>query len=220
MAVEHPQHLALGIGAAARGEVVDLREHTSRRPIVRGAFHRDDPLPRRRQHLRDRKLVSDAVCKAHPLKARAGHDQRVRRADRAATGEPLLFQMVELAHAGVGSAAIVNHFDIGEEPARIGGAAHRIGANLEALAARGSQFLDRQPWPQHQHVVCRIARKRRADHQPRRILVARHVLERMHRRLQLPGANGIDGFQRRRRRPCRRGAKACRSGRYRPWSRT
>ena len=53
MAVEHPQHLAFGVGAAARGEVIDLRQKTSRWPIVGGAFHRNDPLPHRRQHLRD-----------------------------------------------------------------------------------------------------------------------------------------------------------------------
>src|SRR5580698_10316000 len=34
MTVEHPQHLAFSFSAAARGEVIDLRQKTPRRPIV------------------------------------------------------------------------------------------------------------------------------------------------------------------------------------------
>ena len=46
VAVEHPQHLALGVGAAVRGEVIDRGQNTPRLPIVGGAFHRDDALAR------------------------------------------------------------------------------------------------------------------------------------------------------------------------------
>ncbi|OIQ63954.1 hypothetical protein GALL_544990 [mine drainage metagenome] len=61
MAVEHPQHLAFGVGAAVRGEVIDRSQNTPRLPIVDGAFHRDDPLPDRRQHFLNRKFIGDTA---------------------------------------------------------------------------------------------------------------------------------------------------------------
>ena len=102
--------------------------------------------------------------------------------------------MIELAHAAVGRAAIVNHLDVGKDPPRVSGTTHGIGADLEALAARGSQLFDGKAGPQHQHVARRVARQRRTNHQSRRVLIARHVLERVHRRLQLPGANSLADF--------------------------
>ena len=50
MAVEDPQHLALGVGAFVRGGIVDKRENAPRLPVVDRALHRDDALPYRRQH--------------------------------------------------------------------------------------------------------------------------------------------------------------------------
>ena len=102
--------------------------------------------------------------------------------------------MIELAHAGVGGAAIVDHLDLRKQPERIGGAPHRIGADLEALAARAFQFVYSKPRPQHQHIARGIALERCADHQPRGVLVARHVLERMHRGVQFSRPDGIANF--------------------------
>src|ERR1700730_11117943 len=50
MAVEDPQHLALGVGAMVRSGVVDGGKNAPRLPIMSGAFDRDNPLPDRRQH--------------------------------------------------------------------------------------------------------------------------------------------------------------------------
>ncbi len=73
------------------------------------------------------------------------------------SGSLCILQTVELAHAGVGGAAIVNHLDFRKQPARIGRAPHRIGADLESLAARSPEILDRNPRSQHQNVARRIA---------------------------------------------------------------
>src|ERR1700694_739399 len=153
MAVEDPQHLALGIGALMRRGVVDARENAPRLPLVCGKFHRDNPLPHRRQHFLNRKFIGDATGEANALKPGARHDQRVRRPDLAAIGKPLHCQIVELAHAGVGGAAIVNHLDFRKQPARIGRAPHGVGADLETLAARVPEIVDRNPSPQHQNVA-------------------------------------------------------------------
>ena len=61
MAIEHPQHLALGLGASVRGQVVDGSQSAPRLPIIDAAFHRNDPLANRRQHLLDRKFIGDAA---------------------------------------------------------------------------------------------------------------------------------------------------------------
>ena len=51
------------------------------------------------------------------------------------------------------------------------------------------------PGAQHQRVGRRIARQRRADHQPRRVLVAGHVLERMHRGMKFARCDGGADFR-------------------------
>ncbi len=79
---------------------------------------------------------------------------------------------------------------VGKQLSRIGRAPHGVGADLEALAALAPEILQRKARPQHQRIARRIARKRRADHEARRVLVARHVLQRMHRRLQFAGQHG------------------------------
>ncbi len=145
MAVEDPQHFALGVGASVRGGVVDERENAPRLPIIGGTFHRNNPLPHRRQHFLNRKFIGDATGEPDALEPGARHDQRIRRPDRAAIGQPLHFQIVELAHAGVGGAAIVNHLDFRKQPARIGRAPDGIGADLETLAARAPEVVDRNP---------------------------------------------------------------------------
>ena len=133
MAVEDPQHLALGIAAPVRGCVVDAGEQMPRLPVVGRAFDRDNALPGRRQHFPNRKFVGDAIRQPDALQSRSRHDQRVRRTDLAAIRQPLHFRTVELANAGVGSAAIVNDLDFGKQPARIGRAPDRVGADLESL---------------------------------------------------------------------------------------
>ena len=101
----------------------------------------------------NRKFVGDTAGEPDALEPRARHDQRVRRSDRAAIGQPLHFQLIELAHAGIGGAAIVDHLDLRKQPPRIGGAPHRVGADLETLAARVPDLVDRHTRPQHQHVA-------------------------------------------------------------------
>ncbi len=160
------------------------RQELSRLPIAGRTFDRDDALPRRRQHFRDWKFIGNTTGEADALEPGARHDQRIRRADRAAVRQPLQFPTVELADAGVGGAAIVDHLDVGKQPPRIGGAPHGIGADLESPAARSPEIVDRKPGAQHQNVVGGIARQRRADHQPRGVFIAGHILERMHRRMQ------------------------------------
>ena len=59
------------------------------------------------------------------------------------SGSRCISRLIELAHAGVGGAAIVNHLDFRKQPPRIGRAPHRIGADLEALAARTPDIVDR-----------------------------------------------------------------------------
>ncbi len=100
-------------------------------------------------------------------------------------GSRCISVLIELADAGIGGAAIMNHLDVRKQPPRIGRAPHRIGADLEALAARSPEIVDRNALAQHQNVAGRIARQRRADHEPGGVFIARHVLQRMHRGLQL-----------------------------------
>ena len=127
------------------------------------------------------------MAEADAIESRACHDQRIRRAHRAAVRQSLPLPIVELAHAGVGGAAEVNDFDVRKQPPGIGRAPHRVGAELQSLAARLPQRLQRDALAQHQRVTGRIARQRGADHEPRRVLIARHVLERMHRCLEFAG---------------------------------
>ena len=54
------------------------------------------------------------------------------------SGSRCISPIVELADAGIGGAAKVNHLDLRKQPPRIGGAPHRIGADLETLAARSA----------------------------------------------------------------------------------
>src|SRR5882724_410194 len=60
MAVQHPQHLTLGLGAEPRRHILDLREVPARDPVLVNAFDRDDALPDRRQHFVDREIMRDA----------------------------------------------------------------------------------------------------------------------------------------------------------------
>ena len=138
--------------------------------------------------------MGDARRHADALEPGARHDQRIRRSDLAAVGKPLLVAAIELCHAGIGSATVMNHGGFGEQPAQIGGAAHRIGADLEALALRCAKLLQREAGTQHQRVVGGVARQRRRDDQAWRLLVAGDVLERVHRRLQLPGPHRLANF--------------------------
>jgi hypothetical protein len=85
----------------------------------------------------------------------------------------------------------VDHLDIAIEPPRIGRAPHRVGAELKSLATRAGKLVERKPWPQHQRISRRIARQGRADHEPGRILIARHVLERMHRGVKFSGQHRL-----------------------------
>ena len=52
------------------------------------------------------------------------------------SGSRCILAVVELAHAGVGGAAKMDHLDLRKQPPRIGRAPHRVGADLETLAAR------------------------------------------------------------------------------------
>jgi hypothetical protein len=112
VAVEHPQHLALGIGAwCATGS--SIRDRCAGSANRARAFHRDDALPDRRQHfprLRiHRRCGSASPTRSSPeramISASAGRPRRHR--------QPLHARIVELAHAGVGGAAIVDHLDSG-----------------------------------------------------------------------------------------------------------
>ena len=85
----------------------------------------------------------------------------------------------------------MDHLDVGEQPPRVGCAPHGIGADLETLAARSPEVVDRKTGPHDQRIGRRIARQRRADHEPGRVFIARHVLERMHRGIQLAGNNRL-----------------------------
>ncbi len=91
VAVENPQHLALGIGASVRGGIIDAGQNPPRLPIVSGALHRDNPLPHRRQHFPNRKFIGDATGQTDAFKPGARHDQRVGRTDLAAIRQPLHF---------------------------------------------------------------------------------------------------------------------------------
>jgi hypothetical protein len=84
MAVEHPQHLAFGVGAGVRSGIVDRSEDAACFKVTRGAFDGDDALPRRRQHFLRGKFVGDATGETDALKPRARHDQSVRGSHRAA----------------------------------------------------------------------------------------------------------------------------------------
>ena len=190
MAIEHPQHLALGIAATMRGLIVDQRQGAPRLPVAGRAFHRDDALPHRGQHFRQREFIGDAIAKPNAFQPGARHDQRIGRADFAAAGQALHLAVVELADAGVGGAAIVNHLNFRKQPPRIGGAPDSIGAEFKTLAARAPEIVERDARSQHQRVTRRIARQRRADHQARRIFIAGHVLQRMHRSVQLARQDG------------------------------
>src|SRR4029077_1645161 len=132
--------------------------------------------------------------KANALQSRTRHDQGIRRTRLAAAWKTLLLLLIELAHARVGCAAKMDHLHFRKQPARVSRTPHGIGADLESLAARPPEFLERDTRPQHQNVACGLAAQRRADHEPRGVLVARHVLERMHGRVQLSRANGIADF--------------------------
>ncbi len=88
----------------------------------------------------------------------------------------------------------MDHLDFRKQPPRIGRAPDSIGADLESLAARALDSIDRNPRPRHQHVAGRIARQRRADHKPGRVFIARHILERMHRGLQIARDNRFADF--------------------------
>ena len=64
------------------------------------------------------------------------------RPDLAAAGQALHLAAVELADAGVGGAAKVNHLDVRKQPTHISGAAHRIGADPETFAARALEIVE------------------------------------------------------------------------------
>ena len=69
------------------------------------------------------------------------------RSHRAAIGQSLQLGIVELAHASVGGAAVVNDFGFRKQTPRIGRAPHRIGADLETFAARAPEIVERKPGP-------------------------------------------------------------------------
>ena len=73
------------------------RQEPTRLPIAGRTLDRDDALPHRRQHFRDRKFIGDTTGEADTLEPGARHDQRIRRANRAAVRQPLQFPLVELA---------------------------------------------------------------------------------------------------------------------------
>src|SRR5262249_52386074 len=139
----------------------------------------------------NRKLVRDAVRESNAFQSRARHDQAVRRPDRAATGQALLFALVKLAHTRVGGAAKMDDLDFGKQPAHVSGAPDRVGADLEPLATRAPEIVERNARSQYEHVRGWIARQGCADNEPRRVLIARHVLQRVHRRVEFAGADGI-----------------------------
>ena len=76
MAIEHPQHLALGLGAWSR------RGRRSETTAAASANRRPHTRPRRclargRQHFRDRKFIGDTTAEADTLEPGARHDQRI-----------------------------------------------------------------------------------------------------------------------------------------------
>src|SRR5581483_11830457 len=99
------------------GGIIDPRENAARLPVIDGTLHGDDSLPHGRQHLFDGEFVRDPVGEPYPLQSRTRHDQGVRWTDRSPARQPLLLQMVELAYAGVGRAAIMNDLDLRKQPA-------------------------------------------------------------------------------------------------------
>ena len=99
------------------GWIVDAREQAAGLPVAGNTLHRDDALSCGRQHFRQREFVGRAVAEPDAFKPGARHDERVRGAERAAVGQALHFPLVELAHPGVGGAAIVNDFDLRETTA-------------------------------------------------------------------------------------------------------
>jgi len=116
------------------------------------------------------------VTEPDPFKPGTGHDQRVRRSSLAATGQTLHLLVVELADARIGRPAKVDHFNLRKQPPHIGRTPHGIGSNFVTLATRALDVFDRNTRPQYQRIGRWIARQRRTDHQPRRILIAGHVL--------------------------------------------
>jgi hypothetical protein len=88
----------------------------------------------------------------------------------------------------------VDHLDFRKQPTRIGRTPHRIGTDLETLAARSPEIVERNSTAQHQNIAGRIARQRGADHESRGVFIARHVLQRMHRGLQFAGNNRLANF--------------------------
>ena len=121
VAIEHPQHLALGIGARMRRS--DHRSLTRYWRVCQsacGAFDRDNALPHRRQHLAGEK--SCAMRPASPTRSRPERAMinasagPTRRRLAAAASAPL----IKLAHAGVGGAAEMDDLDLRKQPPHIG----------------------------------------------------------------------------------------------------
>ena len=145
-------------------------------PILDATFNSDNALPDRRQHFADRELIGDPVSQPNALQSGARHDQRVSRTDGTAARKPLHFRIVQLAHARVRGAPIVDHLDFRKQPARIGGAAHRVSTELEAATQRTPDVVNGNPRPEHQNIAGRVARQRRPNHQAGRVFIARHIL--------------------------------------------
>jgi len=115
--------------------------------------------------------MRDARGHADALEAGACHHQRIGRPDLAAVRQPLLVAAIELCNPRIGGAAIMDHGRVRKQPAQIGGAAHRVGADHKTLAARGAETVQRQAGTQHQRIIGGVARQHRRDDKPRRLLM-------------------------------------------------
>ena len=113
MAVQHPQHLALGLSAESRRHIVDLRQE---RALVQSfSTHSTATMPWPTAGSISRTEKSWAMRETMPMRStRSRHHQRIGRADLAAVRTSLLIAAIELCDPRVGGAAKMDHCDLGE----------------------------------------------------------------------------------------------------------